>query len=238
MNDRRWDIRVLRQYIRNTDFEEERKMRLVQAADSIGVSFNRFYWYHRDQFDAALDELRRHMQTGGIMAALRFMLSQSKEQEKCDLAVAALQANSVAAMHVLRSSVDMYAQLENGLSSSEPLSPDRCDIASLYRQRERLSAEGRDRVATIVGSAPYSYVNAFVNIAKHRHLIQTPQSLERDAAGDQHVYGIYADAFSYRNAHFPRRPLGELFTTMDELIALILEAAVGLNQSLGLDSSP
>lgn len=109
----------------------------------------------------------------------------------------AIQANIQAAIHTARSLYDIFAQLLNKIVLNEKFSVGNC---MLHKVRPLIEEPMlKEALDTAVGAESYGYINAFVNIIKHRDLVSLGPTL--DFA--ENKAGLKFESFRYSGKTYP-----------------------------------
>lgn len=205
-----WDLNALRTHIGSLDAE---RTYLIDVVNSIGRA-NHIFRYHlseaRDAFKGIVDD-----EDPAGPASLEFILGGSDRQSDFNLAKLSSEANLVACMHTVRNQCDIFGQLVNGLVLEAPMSIGFCSIS---RVCDRLpSSRIKDELISLLNTHWFSYVNGFINTAKHRKLIQHgfSVSFQEDRSG------VKLGMFKYGGQTYPSHWGSE-----------VLQGVVDLNNSL------
>jgi hypothetical protein len=218
---RSWSLKDLRDYIVQEYDKDPSMLDLVNSIDR-GISIFRYH------FSTARDSLT-DFYAGDEKANKKHVeraFGISEDQEEFELAKIANEANTIAAIYTVRSVFDLFAQLVRRLLLEDKLSEDECNI---HRVRDHLQ-DGplRNSIQRLLESEGFRYINAFVNVTKHRSLVKYGPwvDFEDDKAG------VKFSAFKYRNKPFPalwsEEILEKILTTKNEIVT----AGIALNHQL------
>ena len=218
---RSWSLKDLRDYIVQKHDKDQSMLDLVSSIDR-GISIFRYHFSTardslNDFYDGDEKAHKKHVERAfGI----------SEDQEEFQLAKIANEANTIAAIYTVRSVFDLFAQLVRRLLLEGKLSEGECNI---HRVRDHLQ-DGplRNSIQRLLESEGFRYINAFVNVTKHRSLVKYGSwvDFENDKAG------VKFSAFEYRNKPFPalwsEEILEKILTTKNEIVT----AGIALNHQL------
>jgi len=218
---RSWSLKDLRDYINREHNKDQSLLDRVSSIDR-GIDIFRYH------FSTARDSLTDFFDPDEKAHKQHFerVLGVSEDQEEFQIAKIANEANTIAAIYTVRSVFDLFSQLVRGLLLEEKLREDVCNI---YRVRDHLEEGGlRTAIEHLLESEGFRYINAFVNVTKHRSLVKYGSWI--DFVNDK--AGVKFSAFEYRNELFPELWSGEILekilTTKNEIVT----AGIALNHRL------
>ncbi|PTB99848.1 hypothetical protein C9993_00710 [Marinobacter sp. Z-F4-2] len=218
---RSWSLKDLREYVIQECNKDQDLLDLLSSIDH-GIDIFRYHFSTaRDAltgfFDSDAKAHREHVER---------VIGVSEDQEEFQLAKIANEANTIAAIYTVRSVFDLFSQLTRGLLLEDKLSKEACNI---YRVRDHLE-EGdlRTAIERLLKSDGFRYINAFVNVTKHRSLVKYGSLV--DFVNDK--AGVRFSAFEYRKEVYPKlwseEILEKILTTKNEIVA----AGIALNDRL------
>jgi hypothetical protein len=223
---RSWNLKVLHDYIVHEHNKDQRLLDLVSSIDRGVIIFRYHFFTAKDAltefFDLDEKAQKQHVE---------MVLGVSKNQEEFQVAKIANEANTIAAIYTVRSVFDLFSQLVRGLLIEDKLSEEACNI---YRVRDHLEeGELRTAIKRLLESEGFRYINAFVNVTKHRSLVKYGALV--DFVNDK--AGVKFSAFEYRNELFPAlwsdEILEKTLTTKNEIVT----AGIALNHKLLLEQA-
>lgn len=208
---RPWSLKDLRDFIIHEHNKDQGLLDLVSSIDR-GISIFRYHFSTaRDSLaDFYDDDAKAHKQH------VERAFGISEDQEEFQLAKIANEANTIAAIYTVRSVFDLFSQLVRGLLLEGKLSENACNI---YRVRDHLQDGAlRTSIERLLESEGFRYINAFVNVTKHRSLVKYGSWV--DFVNDK--AGVKFSAFEYRDEQFPALWSGEILekilTTKNEIV--------------------
>ena len=218
---RSWSLKDLRDYIVDEHDKDQSMLDLVSSIDR-GISIFRYHFSTaRDSLmDFYGEDEKAHKQH------IERVFGVTEDQEEFQLAKIANEANTIAAIYTVRSVFDLFSQLVRRLLLNGELSEGACNI---HRVRDHLQ-DGplRASIERLLESEGFRYINAFVNVTKHRSLVKYGSWV--DLVNDK--AGVKFSAFEYRGDQFPAlwsdEILEKILTTKNEIVT----AGMALNHQL------
>jgi len=218
---RSWSLKDLRDYIVDEHDKDQSMLDLVSSIDR-GISIFRYHFSTaRDSLmDFYGEDEKAHKQH------IERVFGVTEDQEEFQLAKIANEANTIAAIYTVRSVFDLFSQLVRQLLLNGELSEGACNI---HRVRDHLQ-DGplRASIERLLESEGFRYINAFVNVTKHRSLVKYGSWV--DLVNDK--AGVKFSAFEYRGDQFPAlwsdEILEKILTTKNEIVT----AGMALNHQL------
>jgi hypothetical protein len=213
---RSWNLKDLRDYIIHERNKDQELLDLVRSIDR-GVDIFRYHLFTaRDAlsnfFDSDAKAHKQHFER---------ILGMSEDQEEFQLAKVSNEANTIAAIYTVRSVFDLFSQLVRGLLLENELTKDTCNI---FRVRDHLE-EGRLRNAIdqLLQSEGFRYVNAFVNVTKHRSFVKYGAWIDFE----NNKAGVRFSSFEYRAEVYPQLWSEEI---LEKILATKNEIVTGRSQ--------
>jgi hypothetical protein len=163
MSETRWQLDVLRTYLKNAGGSDAGE----ELLKSIGQSV-RIFRYHMANARDAYDGIVNFEEPEGIENFLLFV-GQSDKSDEFRFAHVVCEAHLVGCLHTARNMWDHFGQLVNLALLRSSISFQTCDI---YKVRDQLpDCDLKEYVNTVLSLHWYRYTSAFVNVTKHRRLI-------------------------------------------------------------------
>ncbi|MCE9685699.1 hypothetical protein LZP73_05645 [Shewanella sp. AS16] len=130
------------------------------------------YEYHKSEAYSALMDIEPKDHED----AINFVLSNSDENNDFEYKVIIIQAHMQASLYSARAMFDIFAQLINLLLLSGKRPVHHCyvhDVCDLL-----IDSPVKTALRDILNSHEYKYVSAFINVIKHRNLLQFTRTLD------------------------------------------------------------
>jgi len=222
-----WRFAELRAHIRRSFPESCQE--LLEFLDSIDRS-TLLLRYHgisaRDALKDLVDESNPHNEENMLL-----MLGISTNQDEYSYAKLANEAHIIGAIHTIRSMLDMFGQLLNGLMLNNSIPVKDCTI---QKARDALPDSAlRQDMDELLDSYWFKYVSAFINTVKHRRLVQHAFSL----SFQENAAGIRIGAFSYRDDHYDAHWGMDVLKGVYELSNRTVQCGIALNRQLGVQAN-
>ena len=154
---------------------------VLELINSISRSIQIFQYHMttaRDAMKGIIDETKPQGSEN-----LMLIFGVSERQDEFAYAKIVSEANIIGCLYTARSLWDLFGQLVNALTLVAPLTVDRCNIKSVS---DLMTASPlKVKLDGLLKSHWYTYVDAFINITKHRQLVKQMMavSIEKDRAG-------------------------------------------------------
>jgi hypothetical protein len=224
MSNAQWNIKALREHVRNKGHDIYDP--LPQALRSVDRTIQIFH-YHAYE---ARDALKGFVEEGEqpTKAHLKLIFGISEQQEQFALARLASEAHLLGALLATRNIYDIFSQAVNALLLGSKLSIKECDI---HKVRQQLPAGAlRQALDDLVTSNWFRYVQGFVNLSKHRHLMEhgLRVSFANNAAG------VQVGAFTYGQDSYPAKSAVEVLKGAFEVKNRIVACGRELNVACGV----
>jgi hypothetical protein len=220
---RKWDLSVLREYIRTLN---PNKDWILSTVDSVSHSLL-IYQYHksiaRDAFAAYKVE---HDPDGLKMFTGVMMMGTDDAFEDAKLAS---EANLIAAINITRNTLDIFAQLVNALALPSPLKVGHCNVSKV---RDGLP-EGnlKAEITRVTRLHWFRYLSGFTNTIKHRQLIShEPSSKHHEKTGEYLGGGAQVAAFEHQGRKFKSYWVQEVLEGTVEIHNEIVMLGITLNE--------
>lgn len=208
-----WNLKQLRQFIRE---EHNNNQYMLDILNSIDNAISIFL-YH---FDTARDSLSKFYSPDekATKEHVLNILSGYNEQEELSLKKIENQANIVAAIYTVRSLYDLFAQLVRVFLFVDLVEEKNCNI---YLIRDKLEdGELKNCINSVLCSCGFKYIQAFVNVTKHRYLVKHGSSVDFK----KNKAGVRFSTFEYKGSSFPA-------LWSDEILELILKTKNSIVQA-------
>ena len=159
---------------------------------------------------------------------MRLIFGVSERQEDFARARLASEAHLLGTLLATRSIYDIFSQIVNALLLSSRLSEKGCNI---HRVRDfLLPGRLRSELDGLLMSHWFRYVNGFVNLSKHRYMIEHGVSM----SFVDDVVGIQVGAFSYDNDNWPAKSATEVLDGAFEVKNKVIDCGRALNAACGV----
>lgn len=225
-----WDLQSLRQHIQRMPQDNEARCHCSNALSSIGALLCRVTPLHFAAVRNALQEgfgeqLFREINTAEELMEAEDAVFDPSETQMQNLEK--IEAHLLALMHGMRSTVDMLGVLISFLilPKAEPLH--QCYFGTVASKLPE-SSPVRNAAMSLKNSDEFTYLNAFISVAKHRHLITVGPMVNHP----ERRYGIGIERFQYRRKEYPRAWADQLLTDMEEVRRLIIGVGREINATV------
>jgi len=215
-----WDISILRRYIYDS---LESSQRLLEVVDAIA----RYDWIFQYHFITARDAMKGiiHNDAPNNIKNIEFLFGLHKQQAEFNQANLISEAHILGCIHCVRSMYDIFSHLVNKLiiNENDRLDIGDCDIKRI--ENVLASSDLKTKLGQLLSSHWFRYIDAFVNTAKHRGLVQHKfqvSFINEDS-------GIRLAPFEYRRREFPSYSVDELLKGVLEVKNHIVECGRLLN---------
>ncbi len=215
-----WSILALKRQIERGSGDTRE---LVRILDSVGRYVDIFE-YHKGLARDAMKVVVQDNPHG--MENLRFVLGGSERQHEYKRAKIASEANILASIHAARALVDVFAFLVNALVLGSRIPATRCDIRSVSAVLPNSPMAAR--LNQLLNSHWFNYVSAFVNTAKHRHLVPHGFWVELELG----AAGIRLEGFEYNDVSYPAYSVEDLLHGVIEVRNSVVDCGKLLNQEV------
>ncbi|MBD1559851.1 hypothetical protein HC752_23260 [Vibrio sp. S9_S30] len=148
------------------------------------------YEYHKEEAYSLILKIEPKSNRDGFM----FVLEPSEEVYEQKLAI---QAHIQSAIHNARALYDLISQLINKLLLPKPIEIYDCTINNLIKKMEH--SELKSTIENAIESESYKYINAFVNVIKHRNLVAFNSQFKLI----ENKAGILFHSFKYSKEIYP-----------------------------------
>jgi hypothetical protein len=216
-----WNLDDLRSHARAMP-DNAARVETLQVIQSI----DRYVMIFRYHLATARDAMKGVVHETGEDAELRnleLIFGVSKQQSEFAWAKIVSEANILGCMHTSRALVDVLANLANRLVLRGAINLADC---SIYLVAKKLPVSAlKTRLASLLASAWFRYVSAFVNTAKHHNLIQHAFGVSFVGEGT----GIRVEPFEYKGKSFPGYDEKELLLGILEVKNAIIDCGTALN---------
>jgi len=179
---------------------------------------------------AAKDALAGFVKEGEqpTIAHMRLIFGASEHQEEFSGARLASEAHLLGALLATRSVYDIFSQIVNALLLAPKLDERACNIHAV---RDSLPA-GRLRgdLDKLLASDWFRYVHAFVNLSKHRFMIE--HGVNMSFVND--TVGVQVGAFSYGKDNWPAKSATEVLQGAFEVKNQVASCGRALNAACGI----
>lgn len=220
---RKWDLSVLKQYIRSLNPD---KVEMLSTVDSVSHSLL-IYQYHKSMARDAFAAYQVERDPDGTkMLTGAMMMGTHDEFEDATLAS---EANLIAAINITRNTFDIFAQLLNALTLPQPLRIEHCTISKV---RDALPECDLKAEITRVTRLPwFQYLSGFSNTIKHRHLVShEPSSKHHECTGEYLGGGAQVAAFEHQGRKFRSYWVQEVLEGTVEIHNEIVTLGIALNE--------
>jgi hypothetical protein len=186
-----WDIGALRVHVHATLPDASHACELLRSISRDVAIFRYHMATARDALKGVVDDAHP---TGPESVLL--VLGGSERRDEFEYSKVVSEAHLIGCLHTARGMWDHVAQLLNALLLAQALPVAKCDIAKVAATLS--PSRLKEQVDDVLASHWYRYISAFINTAKHRHLVQHmfTVSLEHDRAG------VRIGAFSFGSDTF------------------------------------
>ena len=159
--------------------------------------------------------------------------SLSPNDEKWIEAEVKSEANAIALMYHLHSLADIMAQIINRVVIGNQLRERDVSIYTVKKKIEKEDDKNKKRllkrIEELLNNMYFKYVSAFVNITKHRYMIDTKYWMELKKGN--YTQGLRFKRFNYNGIHYPKTWIKEIATTFREgILNCIINIGVELNK--------
>jgi hypothetical protein len=148
------------------------------------------YEYHKEEAYSLILEIEPKSNRDGLM----FVLEPPEGLYEKKLAI---QAHIQSAIHNARALYDLISQLINELLLPNPIEIYKCTINDLIKKMNH--SDLKSTIENAIKSESYKYVNAFVNVIKHRNLVAFNSQFKLV----ENKAGILFHTFKYRKETYP-----------------------------------
>lgn len=216
-----WSLKDLRNHIL---WKLNKDQYLLDLLNSVGRGveiFNYHYFNAKESMDDFISEDDR-----ASLLNIRRILGVSDSDSDFQIAQLENEANTIAAIYTIRSLYDQFSQLVRALLGLNELTESQC---SIHKVRDKLElGELRSAIDYILISEGFKYINAFVNVTKHRSLVKYGAlvDFENDRSG------IKFNEFKYNKNTYPARWSNEVLRDLMETKNEIVNAGNILNKLL------
>lgn len=201
MSSTAWDLQALRLHFQKPEVRqvagEDTARRVVALVNSISRAVQIFRYHMlaaRDAMKGILDEADAE-----DTEPLLLVFGGGSKQDEFAYARVVSEANLVSCLQTARNLWDITAQLLNATVNPSPMPEERCH---LFRLRDALPPMPlKDFVEALSESGDFRYVNAFVNVTKHRRLVDHGFSV----SFVENRIGMRVSAFHYDGANYPQK---------------------------------
>lgn len=182
-----WDFCKLKNHL---DTLGEKREHYAEYIESVSRTIDIYEFHKCEAF-----ELLTKLEPDTPQEKMRLVFATGIERNKLEHSVIAVQAHLHAALHNARSMYDIFAQLLNALLIVEPKPIHKCHIQDVCAALP--NSELKVALDKLLESYEYKYVSGFVNIIKHRNLVQcaTELDLAEDKASIRVKHFYYAKSF-------------------------------------------
>jgi len=159
--------------------------------------------------------------------------SLSPNDEKWIEAEVKSEANAIALMYHLHSLADIMAQIINRVVIDNQLRERDVGIYTVKKKIEKEDDKNKKRllkrIEELLNNMHFKYVSAFVNITKHRYMIDTKYWMELKKGN--YTQGLRFKKFNYNGIYYPKTWIKEIATTFREgILNCIINIGVELNK--------
>ncbi len=220
-----WNLAWLREYSNHNKSIRNRVNQLLNSIDNC-VNIFRFHLW------AAKDDMNQFFVDGDRAEIEHFelLVGVSERSHEFESAKIAKQANIIAACHSVRALYDLFSQLIRILILEDKIKEQDCNIA---RVRNQLSdGELKSYICQLLDSQSYQYIEAFINVTKHRYLLQAGTQL---STIDNKITFRFMP-FRYRGKDYPSHSSTEVLELVLDAKNELIKAGRLLNSSLAADS--
>jgi len=148
------------------------------------------YEYHKEEAYSLILEIEPESNRDGLM----FVLEPPEGLYEKKLAI---QAHIQSAIHNSRALYDLISQLINKLLLSNPIEIYDCTISNLIKKMNH--SDLKNTIENALESDSYKYINAFVNVIKHRNLVAFNSQFKLV----ENKAGIIFHTFKYSQKTYP-----------------------------------
>lgn len=160
-----WDIAELRGYI---DASLESNHRLYGVVNAIA----RYDWIFQYHFSTARDAMKgiMHYDDPHGIKNMEFVFGLHEQQIEFNQAKLISEAHILGCIHCVRAMYDIFSHLVDVLILNEKIGIKNCDIKKIEKA---LPSSGlKTELRKLLNSKWFKYIDAFINTAKHRGLVQ------------------------------------------------------------------
>ncbi len=216
----RWNLKELRDFIRENDHRSDSSVELINAIGNIIDIFN----YHLHTALTAFDNLIESNEASNP-EHLAYILGATERQEDYEWAVLTSQANTISCIYTARSLYDVFSQLvRSQLLPEVPI--EKCNIFTISKQLPTINL--KECIDSLLAENSFKYVNAFSNVSKHRTLVAAGPLIDFSS----NVAGVRFMEFEYRNMRFPNLWSKEVLEKSLEVKNGIVFAGIELNKQI------
>lgn len=199
-----WKLQELKDEIKERKPNDTETLEIIKSISRYIDIFRLHLEEVRDSFKPLLNHpIQANRET------FEFIIGTSKNQNEFYYAKLKSEANIISLIHATRSIFDVFAFLINRTLIKKPLDDYLCKIDTVYDKLE--DSNLKKEIGLLLDSYWYKYINGFINISKHRYLIDI--NFIMSATGD--YSGIKVNYFKYRNVIYNSK-------TQDELLEGVL----------------
>jgi hypothetical protein len=220
----RWNIQALRDHLRAQGFSSSDPV--VRAIRSVGKMVDVF---HFNSYEAK-DALKGFFKEGDQVTDehLKLVFGVGERQKDFAYARRASEAHLLGALLAVRSIYDLFSQVVNFLLLSLPLAERACNIHAV---RDALQpGRLRGELDELLASDWFRYVNGFVNLSKHRYMIEHGVNV----SFVDNVVGVQVSGFSYKDDTWPAKSATEVLQGAFEVKNKVVECGRALNAAYGV----
>ena len=221
MSNTAWSLQALRTHVSSKYKNADPILATIASIDRC----TRIFGYHvvsaRDALKGLVDERDASSPENWLLA-----LGGSERQEEFALARVVSEAHILGCLHTVRSLLDIFAQLAKQLLQPLPLAVENCDAKTLVKVM--LNSPLRARLASLLRSDWGKYVIAFVNVTKHRQLIEHTMTI----SSEENRVGIRLMGFSYARENFSSYWAPDVLRGAMEVKNAVVELGRMLNQAV------
>ncbi|MES1934626.1 hypothetical protein T35B1_18578 [Salinisphaera shabanensis T35B1] len=214
-----WNLKELREYIRAERANSDELIQILRSIDR----YIQIFMFHlegaRDAMDEVIDPTDEHQ-----VEAVKMVFGASAHQERYYFAKVASEAHVLGAAHSARAMFDVFAFLVNGLLLNGAVCESRCNLQVVAKKLP--PSPLKRELDGLANSYWFGFVSAFVNVAKHRMLVDHSF---RVGFKDPHT-GIRIGSFEYKGQRYPQYRVSEFLEGVLEVKNKVVDCGDLLNK--------
>jgi len=216
-----WNLGELKAHVEHLGDNTENPLTFI-------TSFGRYHQIYEYHLHTAKNAMNGIVHEGEKAAQgnIRYVFGAAQNQEEYNVAKIVNEANLYGAIHAVQASLDIFAQLVNGLLIKSKYPIGECSIYKVTKALEE--SPFKTRLQTLQNENWYLYLRDFVNTIKHRRLMQHRFSVHFDRS----ACAIYIDGFEYQGRSHPQYSDTEILKGTIELYASIIDCGKQLNTQI------
>jgi hypothetical protein len=216
-----WNTKLLKKHIEGLGKEKQSLLELINSLEK----YVRIFRYHLEIARDAMNKIFSDEECQGAeLDKLAFGLS-SRLGDFWNAEIIT-EANVLGCIHSARAIFDVFAQLVNGLILTPPIPEKDCSISIVLAKLP--DSPVKTAIADLISSDWYDYVNAFVNTAKHRTLVD----LRGVVSFVQRSLFVRIPGFEYRGKSYPQYSLLDLLQGVIDTKNRLIDCGNELNKQV------